>query len=57
MSAEKKNGPEVIRALEGGGGWLTKCRLASQAYEYRSGLLLTDRVIMLKTARALLIPT
>ena len=57
MRAEKKKGPEVIRALEGGGGWLTKCRLASQAYEYRSGLLLTDRVIMLKTARALLIPT
>lgn len=40
-----------------GGGRLTRCRAASRAYEHWSGLLLTDRLIMLKTARALLIPT
>ena len=33
----KKKGPEIIRALVYGGGWLTVCRLASRAYEHFCG--------------------
>ena len=53
----KKSQPIRVGIFGIGGGRLTMCRPASRAYEYRSGLLLTDRLIMLKTARALLIPT
>ena len=38
----KKKGPETIRALVSGGGWLTMCRPASRAYEHWRGLLRAD---------------
>lgn len=53
----KKKGLKTIQALDVGSGQLTMYRLVSRAYEHWRGLLRPYSVIILKTARALLIPT
>lgn len=57
LGVVEKKQPRAVVFLNSGGGWVTMCQLASRAYEHWIELLLSDRLIMLKTTRALLIPT